>query len=159
MAVLTQGHDAAYDEPIYERGAFTPVFEDESPGRASDLDIGSSPVEPVTPFGKFIDRAIAATQTYPAVDNTYPLAGLLAQDPTYGYPDQLCGAQCYQAQPLYQPIVDQPKEHIPAPEVVTPSATASYKKLAEPLSDWIANYIWKVCTTGLSLPSKFSGQS
>lgn len=156
VTALAEGDGATYDEPMYERGAFTPVFEDESPGTASGHDDGSSPLEPVTPFGEFVDRAVAATQPYPVFDNTYAPVGFLAHESQYDYPDQLCGPQCYQAQPVYQPVVEQPKEQVPAPEVVTPTASPGYKKLAEPLSDWIANYVWKVCTTGLSLPSKFS---
>lgn len=143
---------------IYERGAFTPVFEDESPGTASVHDVASSPIEPVTPFGEFVDRAVAATQTYTSYDHAYPGADVGLQELQYSYQNNVCGPQCYQAQ-LYQ-AVEQPKEQAPAPElVVTPSATDAYKKLAEPLAEWVANYVWKVCTTGMSLPSKFARPS
>lgn len=137
-------------EQAYERGAFTPVFEDQSPGTNSGRDPISSPLEPVTPFGDFVDRAVAAdTQPHPAVyENT------IIEEPQF---NQACGPECYQPQQEYQPVPENTKNPTPAPElVVTPSATPSYKKLAEPLSEWVANYVWKVCTTGLSLPSMFS---
>ncbi|KAJ7667733.1 hypothetical protein DFH06DRAFT_1267857 [Mycena polygramma] len=112
-----------YDEQVYERGAFTPVFEDQSPGVYSGPDVGSSPVGPVTPFGDFVDRAVEAESAA-----------------------QQCGSapQSYDAVEFH-PYVDRPKEDAPASttEVVTPSATSGYRKLAEPLADWVANYVWK----------------
>jgi hypothetical protein len=145
---------ASYDEEAYERGAFTPIFEDESPGTASGQDVGSSPLEPITPFGEFVDRAVAAAQPYADGDGSF-LNGMVIQG--NDHQDEICGPQCYQLEPSYQPIVPQPREAAPAaPEVITPSATTGYRKLAEPLSEWIANYVWKVCTTGHSLPSFFS---
>ena len=130
----------------YERGAFSPILEDQSP----DQD---SPLEPLTPFGDYVDRAVATAQSsvvdYVAMRDT----GVSAAD--------VLGVLCYQTAPSYQTVPEQPKEPAPAPapEVVTPSATSGYKKLAEPLSDWVASYVWKVCTTGLSLPSLFSRPS
>ncbi|KAF7301497.1 hypothetical protein MIND_00715100 [Mycena indigotica] len=108
----------------YERGAFTPLFEDQSPGVYSGPDVGSSPVGPVTPFGEFVDRAVASGE-------------VKSQD--YGH---------------LVPY-DQHKP-APVPEVVTPTATQGYRKLAEPLAEWVANYVWKACTTGFSLPEVFS---
>lgn len=143
---------ATFDERVYERGAFTPVFEDESPGTASCQDIGSSPLEPVTPFGEFVDRAVAAAPYSNAFSS-----GDLVQD--CNYPEKGRNLECYQVPTVYQPLQEHFQESAPAPEVVTPSATAGYKVLAEPLSEWVASYVWKVCTTGLSLPSKFSRAS
>lgn len=137
----------SYNSQGYERGAFTPIFEDQSPG----MDMDSSPLEPLTPFGDFVDRAVA-TQSYQDVVPS-----------SIGAPQtaDICEGQCSQPAASYQIVPEQPKEPAPAPapEVVTPSATSGYRKLAEPLSDWVANYVWKVCTTGLSLPSLFSAPS
>jgi hypothetical protein len=40
-----------------------------------------------------------------------------------------------------------------------PSATHSYKKVADPLAEWVAAYVWKVCTTGMSLNTQYTGGS
>ena len=32
-----------------------------------------------------------------------------------------------------------------------------FRSMAEPLSEWMADYIWKVCTTGIGLPCRFIG--
>jgi hypothetical protein len=50
---------------------------------------------------------------------------------------------------------DHPKEPAPAVDNATTAINAGYKRLAEPLANWIADYVWKVCTTGLSLPPPF----
>lgn len=86
----------------------------------SSMSESTSPVDPVTPFAVFVDRAI---------------------DPCVAYQE-----------------VEVPKEPVPAPapEVVTPTATPGYRKLAEPLSEWVANYVWKACTTNLDPPFAFS---
>ncbi|KAJ7283524.1 hypothetical protein C8J57DRAFT_1217922 [Mycena rebaudengoi] len=147
---------ANYEEHFYERGAFTPVFEDESPGVCSGPDVGSSPLGPVTPFGEFVDRAVAAG-SYSAYDG--PMSAKSQLRPEHCSP----GLQCYDASafPPYRPFADHPKEPASAavPEVVTPSATSGYRKLAEPLADWVAIYVWKACSTGFSLPSAFSRPS
>lgn len=141
-----------YHRQDYERGAFTPIFEDQSPKMTSQ-DMDSSPLEPLTPFGEFVDRAVATAHS--SVD--YEALASAGAPHAVG----VCVPQCYEETPSYQIASEQPKEPAPAPapEVVTPSATSDYKKLAEPLSDWIANYVWKVCTTGLSVPSLFSRSS
>jgi len=132
---------AAY---TYQLNGFTPIFEDQSPGSASGPDSGSSPLEPLTPFGDFVDRAIAS---YPSLNNQYEDRGLAAE------------REVYHADPVFPSIADVPKQQDPVPETSTstpPSATVSYKKLSEPLAEWIANYVWKVCTTGFSLPPAFA---
>ncbi|KAF7313580.1 hypothetical protein HMN09_00514300 [Mycena chlorophos] len=127
----------------YERGAFTPVFEDQSPGVYSGPDVSSSPVGPVTPFGEFVDRAVAAD--------------------VYGEPkSQDTGSSYDLGHFVPYPTVDQHKAQqgpAPVPEVVTPTATHGYRKLAEPLAEWVANYVWKACATGFSLPEVFSRPS
>ncbi|KAG5646463.1 hypothetical protein DXG03_003513 [Asterophora parasitica] len=146
--------DLEYDERAYERGAFTPVFEDLSPGTASGPERGSSPL-PMTPFGVYVDRAVAS-QPYAAHEGAF--SNNVA---SYSYEDQRCGPHCYPVDSGYQVAAEQPRGPAPAPvpEIVTPSATTSYKKLAEPLSEWVANYVWKACTTGHSLPPMFARPS
>ncbi|KAJ7068022.1 hypothetical protein C8F01DRAFT_1078660 [Mycena amicta] len=124
----------------YERGAFTPVFEEQSPGVYSGPDAPSSPVGPVTPFGEFVDRAVAAD--------------------VYGEPKSQDSSYDL-GQFVPYPSLDEHKADGPAPvpDVVTPTATYGYRKLAEPLSEWVANYVWKACSTGFSLPEVFSHPS
>ncbi|KAG6841308.1 hypothetical protein C0991_012307 [Blastosporella zonata] len=123
-----------YDEESYAPAVFTPDFEEDQSPRSPERE--SSPLQPITPFGVFVDRAVASQPFDNFTGHEYP------------YGDKSCALQQYPAEPVYQPA--------PALEVVTPCATTSYKKLAEPLADWVANYIWKACTTGLSLPSTFA---
>jgi hypothetical protein len=137
---------ASYGEQTFERGAFSPIFEDESPGTAG-LNENNSHFDPVTPFGDFVDRAVAAQSS------TDYLAFMGSAAPQ-------AADMAYQM-PKRHIVPEEPKEPVPAPapEAVTPSATSGYRKLAEPLSDWVANYVWQVCTTGISLPSPFSRPS
>jgi hypothetical protein len=132
---------AATDHVMYERGAFTPVFEEHSPG-----DLISSPVGPVTPFGEFVDRVVATAAQADAAPEWYSHADNMCLDDN-------CDIVHHDSPKQRQ--FDLPKEPAPLESVVTPSATAAYKKFSEPLSDWVANYVWKVCTTGMSLPSTY----
>lgn len=130
----------------YERGAFSPVFED-----TSDNEPNSSPVGPTTPFADFVDRVVGGPQAF--VDARGVVA--MAQPAQYCYGEGYCGNQCYQCQqyPAEQ-VAHQPA---PAPEpVVAPTASAAYRKLAEPLSEWMVSFVWKVCTTGMSLPPQYA---
>ncbi|KAG7449459.1 uncharacterized protein BT62DRAFT_685226 [Guyanagaster necrorhizus] len=123
----------------YERGAFSPIFEEPSPEDNS----GSSPIGPATPFADFVDRAVAAD----GYDGEYGVPAISTDDIPYGI--NKCDYDYYQPLPS---VVEEPKEPVLAPEVVTPSASVGYKKLAEPLSEWIANYVWKTCTTESAFP-------
>jgi hypothetical protein len=152
MEIRSQSHTHVggdvHNDLYFERGAFTPVFEEDF---TSAREIASSPLEPVTPFGQFVDRAVAAANA--SADTT-------GSDPALGhqYDNQIpsCDLSCCQAQQSHQPV-EQPMDPLPVADLaVSPSATAAYKKLAEPLADWVANYVWKACTTGMSLPSAFS---
>lgn len=134
----------------YERGAFSPVFEEESPGFGSGLEAGSSPMEPVTPFGDFVDRAVAGTlpskQTggidFIAAENAIPR-------------DNLPCLLDFQTAGTGR-IVEQHRQPTQAPiSVAISSSATSYKRLSEPLAEWMANYVWKVCTTGYNLPSNY----
>lgn len=137
-----------YPAEAYERGAFSPVFEDMSPEAVHMHEPASSPIGPATPFGEFVDRAVAAAQLVPPYD--YVRAMSMPLEVRQFYQEDRWGSQCHQCQSYG--VMDQA-----APEpVVTPTATVTYKKLAEPLSEWIASYVWKVCTTGMSLPSTYA---
>ena len=133
--------DSAYS---YHLKGFTPIFED-SPGSASGGEDGSSPMEPLTPFGDFVDRAVATTHSYPSLNNHYDDRGLVVEQ------------DAYQAAPVFPSIADVPKQQDPIQESsAAPSATVNYQKLSEPLAEWVATYVWKVCTTGFSLPPGFA---
>ncbi|KAF5393763.1 hypothetical protein D9757_000268 [Collybiopsis confluens] len=137
----------AYDEQ--DRGAFTPIFEDESPESRSLHEASSSPFEPVTPFGDFVDQAVTTAAYSEHFDCTYAANVALVSEPSHKL-------QSYCFQPETQPV-ELPKEPVPAPvpapELVTPTATSGYRKLSEPLSEWIANFVWKACTTGANVPA------
>lgn len=133
--------------PSYERGAFSPVLED-----VSDNEPGSSPIGPTTPFADFVDRAVGGSHA--TLNHGRSAVDMRRQAP-YCYGDGYCTNQCYQCQhcPVDQ-VVDQAA---PVPEsVVTPTASAAYRKLAEPLADWTVSFVWKVCTTGMSLPPQYA---
>ena len=125
-----------------------------NPDSSSGHDSGSSPMEPVTPFVEFIDRAVAAPQ-YSISDD--------------GYADSSATHECYQdtqavlnacQAPPASPSVAEPQlKHHLVVDSVTFSTTLGFKKLSGPLADWVANYVWKTCTTGLSLPPAFSQSS
>ncbi|KIM83748.1 hypothetical protein PILCRDRAFT_96969 [Piloderma croceum F 1598] len=136
-----------FEEPPYERGAFSPVCEDDSPQMVDGPDPASSPIGPTTPFGEFVDRAVAAAETYTS-GGFLSSTEMIQHESHYQLADE---APNFDHQ--YQ---EEPKPVAPFLEpVVTPSTTINYKKLAEPLADWVASYVWKVCTTGMSLPADF----
>ncbi|KIK65549.1 hypothetical protein GYMLUDRAFT_240071 [Collybiopsis luxurians FD-317 M1] len=145
--VSTSMEPASYDEQ--DRGAFTPIFEDESPEVRSLHEPSSSPFEPVTPFGDFVDQAVTSTSFSAPFD-----CSCVPSAPLFGDADSKLQSYCFKS--AMQPV-DLPKEPVPAPatapELVTPTATSGYRKLSEPLSEWIANFVWKVCTTGTNVPS------
>ncbi|KAL4241944.1 hypothetical protein ABKN59_000550 [Abortiporus biennis] len=151
---INQG--AIYAQRSFERGVFSPG-NDISPDLGHGNDPSSSPVGPQTPFGDFVDRAVADNHASFAYENSQREVTRTTHH-QYGYPDEFCNAQCQQCQ-LYQ-HVEQPAQQAIAPEpVMTPTATASYKRLAEPLSEWIATFVWKVCTTGMSLKPEYAQPS
>ena len=134
---------AVFEEAHFVRGAFSPIYEDESPEMIRGHDVSSSPIGPATPFGDFVDRAVAAAETYTSLG---ALPNIMEQSrPVDG--------QYHQYPPVQQESKEPPSTSEP---VTTPSSTITYKKLAEPLSNWVATYVWKLCTTGLSLPSGFA---
>ncbi|KDR83411.1 hypothetical protein GALMADRAFT_219236 [Galerina marginata CBS 339.88] len=146
-------NSATLNNRCYHSGAFSPIFEDQSPGSASGPDSGSSPLEPLTPFGEFVDRAVADAQ-YASLDGHYVDRGVIRD-----YYKENDIPDVYQAAPVFPSIADQPKQQDLISDTVTPSSSVGYKTLAEPLSEWVANYVWNVCTTGFSLPSAFAQPS
>lgn len=126
-------------------GAFSPLLEDPSPD-ANRCDSGPSPIGPITPtpFGEFIDRAITSSCIEPAIDQTYSRSYN-----TYH------GNQQQHNQVNYIVSKQSPRKQAPAVAAPPPTATTEYKKLADPLSEWLACYVWRVCSTGAGLPSHF----
>ena len=73
----------------------------------------------------------------------------------YMYPPPPPYSQVYPP-PVSSPAREPRKAPSPIPTVVTPSDMMLYRKLvADPLADWVAAYIWQVCTHGMSLPPEF----
>jgi hypothetical protein len=138
---------ATYENQTFPRSTYSTLYEDQSPGSDSGPESGSSPLGPVTPFADFVDRAVAAEQPYVSQDT-----GAVSIDPSvveYGVLKQAKDV------PVFPTLAEPPKDPASVPDVVTPSATNGYKKLAEPISEWLAGYVWKVCTTGMTLPALF----
>lgn len=132
-----------FEAQQYERGAFSPVYEDDSPQMIDGPDVTSSPIGPATPFGEFVDRAVATADSYTSLDGSNDLP---RSESPYHFADDIRGQ--------YQECEDKVAAPMLGP-VVVPSTPINYKKLAEPLADWVASYVWKMCTTGMSLPSEF----
>jgi hypothetical protein len=136
--------DASHgSHPPSERGSFTPILEEQSTQETVDIVLGT----PITPFGEFVDRAVAA-----AAPQDFTTA-VRCPDTNNRCPDDVRYPADCQSGGRQQP--EHHKELVPEP-VITPVATPAYKKLAEPLSEWVANYVWKVCTTGMSLPPAYT---
>jgi hypothetical protein len=140
----------------YQAGAFSPIFEDQSPGSASGPDNDSSPLEPITPFGDFVDRAVADTDPYAtSFSSQYVEQSAMADY----YQGKQLNVETYQAPPVFPTLTEPPKDQEHIGDTITSSPTVGYKTLSEPLSEWIASYVWKVCTTGFSLPLTFAQPS
>jgi hypothetical protein len=137
-------------DSAHNKNYFGTFYEDHSP--ASGVDSNTSPLEPVTPFGEFVDRAVAEPQSRFSMDNPYGMQNVTVNH----YEDNQPDLEVYKPPPVFPSISDLPKEPDPIVDTVTPSATIGYKTLSEPLSEWVANYVWKVCTTGFSLPHAFT---
>jgi hypothetical protein len=166
---LPVGGDAAYPGiPFPQFPQRHPLFDDSysptpdgggaSPEPTADEDPASSPLGPITPFGVFVDRAVAASQYSggpEVVHPTLPPPATFGPQSPYGiqYGTQLL------ASTLQYETAGQRSETAmpPAQDVIPmPSATHSYKKVADPLAEWVAAYVWKVCTTGMSLNTQYT---
>jgi hypothetical protein len=141
--------DTTCDHRVVASDVFLPQFGDSysppqegasSSGPAPDEDPASSPLGPITPFGVFVDRAVAASHFSSKAD--------LAITPPFDHNS----TQYAPPHAATLPYANQQPEVFPTPDVVPmPPATLSYKKIADPLAEWIATFIWKVCTTGMCL--------
>ncbi|KAF9557226.1 hypothetical protein CPC08DRAFT_725201 [Agrocybe pediades] len=151
MQVMTDS--ATLKNRSHLSAGFTSSFEDQSPGSGSGPDSGSSPLEPLTPFGDFVDRAVADVQHYGE-----GVAYANGNIPECNQQGTYCKQPVYQAAPVFPSIADVPKDDSTA-DTVAPTVNVGYKKLVEPLSEWVANYVWKVCTMGYSLPAEFAQTS
>lgn len=142
-------HDQAYREP----SSYKPTFHDHSPGSDSGPESASSPLGPLTPFDNFVDRVSAAGQPYVAVEDGTRIQHHSEYDSLSRH--EKASAESRLA-PVFPTLAEEPA---PTPDVFIPSATSGYRQLAQPLSEWLANYVWKVCTTGLSLSPVFTQPS
>ncbi|KAI6117628.1 hypothetical protein EV401DRAFT_2072414 [Pisolithus croceorrhizus] len=60
-------------------------------------------------------------------------------------------------QAIYDPLVQYERgspTHVKASRLLPPPSP--YKRLAEPIADWVITYVWKVCTNGIALPQSTS---
>jgi hypothetical protein len=159
--------DAAHGDSISKHHQRYPLFDDSysptaeggaSPEPIADEDPASSPLGPITPFGVFVDRAVAASQFSggPEVGlPTLPPATSFGPYPSYAI---RYGEQLPPSTRQYEAAGQRPETAMPPAQDVIPMpcATYSYKKVADPLAEWVATYIWKACTTGMSLHAQYT---
>ena len=165
---ISVGGDAAYPGiPFPQLHQRHPLFDDSysptpdggaSPEPTADEDPASSPLGPVTPFGVFVDRAVAASQYSGGSEiahPTLPPAATFGPHSPYGVQ---YGTQLPDSTLQYETAGQRPETAMPPAQDVIPmpSATHSYKKIADPLAEWVATYTWKVCTTGMSLHTQYT---
>lgn len=125
-------------------GLFAPILEDDSPDMMNG-DIGSSPIEPVTPFGDYVDRAVAASDATIIHDPLVPSRPQELQLPI----SVKCDSQfCHHP----YPHMEVEEEPVVAVNEHPPTASLIHKQLAEPMAEWLVSYVWKVCTNVLVLP-------
>ncbi|KAF8450763.1 hypothetical protein L210DRAFT_268146 [Boletus edulis BED1] len=122
-------------------GLFAPILEDDSPDMMSG-DMGSSPIEPVTPFGDYVDRAVAASDA--TVLHDFRLQELHLPISVN------CDTQFCHLYPC--PHVEAKEESVAVVNEHPPTANLLHKQLAEPMAEWLVTYVWKVCTNALVLP-------
>lgn len=121
-------------------GLFAPILEDDSPDMMNG-DAGSSPIEPVTPFGDYVDRAVAALDA-----TVLPLVPTGSQELQLPISVDLdCHFHPY-------PHVQAKEQSVAAVNEHPPTASLIHKQLAEPMAEWLVSYVWKVCTNVLVLP-------
>ncbi|EAU84529.1 hypothetical protein CC1G_00048 [Coprinopsis cinerea okayama7 len=142
---------ATYEDQPHRHSSYKPIYHDHSPGTDSGHESGSSPLEPITPFADFVDGVVAAEQ--PSLTGEDCITAPV--NANYGVLKQDSSAESRLA-PVFPTLAEPVKEPAPAPEVITPSPTSGYRQLSQPLSEWLASYVWKVCTTGLSLSPAFT---
>lgn len=87
-----------------------------------------------TPFADYIDRMVAAeTNEYQCQVSD---VGNAVDENAKG-----CG--------------EDNQEVVTADQHIDPAFIKEYRVMAEPLSEWVANYVWRMCTTGLGLSQRF----
>lgn len=108
-------------------------YKNESIGRgyhdSKQLTDGAVLQQCVTPFTDYVDRMVASEDTF--VNDQIPLDMV----------DDIC-----------QPDADQKSATEP---LSNPAYIRTYRLLAEPLSDWMADFVWKVCSSGMGLPHRY----
>jgi hypothetical protein len=142
MHAWPHGPDLYFED---DGGLFAPILEDDSPDMMNG-DIGSSPIEPVTPFGDYVDRAVAASDTTVVHDPFVPARSQEFQLPiSVNCDSQLCHLHPY-------PHAELKEESLSAVNEQPSTASLIHKQLAEPMAEWLVSYAWKVCTNVLVLP-------
>jgi hypothetical protein len=127
IMVDTHQSTSVVDEDYSPNGAYaSSLIDDMSP--VDEADPRSSP-GPLTPFGEFIDRAV----TVPTKGGHMPQPAVFQSDS--------CGSDCQQCPGGFVPAE---KSRAPPP-IITPTATEAYRNLADNVSVWIADYVWKLC--------------
>lgn len=125
-------------------GIFAPILEDDSPDMMNG-DVGSSPIEPLTPFGDYVDRAVAASDATILHDSLVPSRSQELQIPVSVNCDhQFCHLH-------HCPHVEAKEESVVAVNE-PPHPSLIHRQLAEPMAEWLVSYVWKVCTNVLVLP-------
>ncbi|KAH9960477.1 hypothetical protein BC827DRAFT_1155799 [Russula dissimulans] len=116
----------------------------------ADEDPASSPLGPITPFGVFVDRAVATSDF-----SDGPKVAIL---PTPFNRNSIQYGALPLATTLPYEAAGQAPDELPTSDIVPiPTATLSYKKVADPLAEWVATFVWKVCTTGMCLRTPYRG--
>ncbi|KAI0053039.1 hypothetical protein FA95DRAFT_1552927 [Auriscalpium vulgare] len=145
---MVEYYDPPQLRPVYGHNAYTPVSDGMSPDPVVDGDPQSSPLGPVTPFGDFVDRAVETVFVGGGVDMSSAVPECRPNYFLRPSDFQTVESASYQQR---QEDVD------PVPDpTAAPTVTLSYKKIADPLADWVASYVWKACTAGMSLPSRYT---
>jgi hypothetical protein len=111
---------------------------------APDEDPASSPLGPITPFGVFVDRAVATEHFSSKV--ALPITPLF--DHQFAPPPPAAN--------IHYDAVNQQLEVFATPDVLPMPSTLSFKKVADPLAEWVATFVWKVCTTGMCLHAQYT---
>lgn len=85
----------------------------------------------VTPFADYIDRIVASGITRSCDPNSMDV------------PEDVCQPDaCHKV--TLEPLSN-------------PAYIREYRLLAEPLSEWMSDFVWKVCSSGMSLPHRYIG--
>jgi len=136
--------------PHFHDSYSPPSEEGASSEPAPDEDPASSPLGPITPFGVFVDRAVPAPPFSGGPNVALPIAAPFEHDSVqYGV---------LPPHPTLQYEIADHQQDVPSvPDLMPmPSATLSYKKVADPLAEWVATFVWKVCTTGMCLHTQYT---